>query len=444
MEKVPQIVTERLRAASALVTHPDADTLTAFAERTLSKAERASVVSHLGICSECREIIALALPMAEPDQQVLRTTASAWMTWPVLRWGVIAAGIMVVGSFGFLEYQHRHESSATVVSKAQQTFDKEAKNVVPAAPAQTGNPADKSAPPSEPSQQPAPGTASGPSGIAAAPSSSPAFLRIQPPANARQHGPHVQLQQNANTYQNQTVASTGATPPTRQDAGEVAGNLPASAAPLPNRLSDTSAQNETASLDARAAPLGAQSDLRQLDSRVERSKPASPSAKTTPHALASGRVLGEETRAKVESVNPSSSVQWNIGSSGELERSSDQGHTWEKVDVSTTSGFDSFAALHGEKDAVRDLTMKKQVMAPVFRAVASNGPDVWAGASGGLLYHSTDAGLHWTRVVPASSSARLTGDIVSLDFPDSQHGRIVTAAPEVWTTTDGGQSWQKQ
>jgi photosystem II stability/assembly factor-like uncharacterized protein len=80
----------------------------------------------------------------------------------------------------------------------------------------------------------------------------------------------------------------------------------------------------------------------------------------------------------------------------------------------------------------------------VFRAVSSNGPDVWAGGSGGHLYHSTDAGAHWVQVVPEWSGVELSGDIVSLQFADPQNGRIVTSSSEIWTTADAGQSWQKR
>jgi len=55
------------------------------------------------------------------------------------------------------------------------------------------------------------------------------------------------------------------------------------------------------------------------------------------------------------------------------------------------------------------------------------GTDVWAGGSGAILYHSQDAGDHWTRVMPASSGATLTGDIVSLEFLDMQHGKVSTS-----------------
>ena len=74
MNELPQIVYERLRAglpahpldgAAADRAHPDADLLTAFAERALSTKERESVLEHLAVCGNCREALALANPAAE-------------------------------------------------------------------------------------------------------------------------------------------------------------------------------------------------------------------------------------------------------------------------------------------------------------------------------------------------------------------------------------------
>ena len=81
---------------------------------------------------------------------------------------------------------------------------------------------------------------------------------------------------------------------------------------------------------------------------------------------------------------------------------------------------------------------------PVFRAVAANGPEVWAGASGGLLYHSPDGGNRWLLVAPAEVGTILTGDIVNIQFSDPQYGRIATSTAELWTTFDAGQTWHKQ
>jgi len=69
---------------------------------------------------------------------------------------------------------------------------------------------------------------------------------------------------------------------------------------------------------------------------------------------------------------------------------------------------------------------------------------VWVGGVNGALYHSTDGGTGWTRVVPSSSGAILTGDVVSVNFPDALHGRIQTSTSETWVTGDGGQSWDKK
>ena len=80
----------------------------------------------------------------------------------------------------------------------------------------------------------------------------------------------------------------------------------------------------------------------------------------------------------------------------------------------------------------------------IFHAVAANGPDVWAGGSEASLFHSTDSGDHWIRIQPSWRGVLLSGDILSLQFGDPQHGRIVTSTAEIWTTADAGQTWDKQ
>jgi photosystem II stability/assembly factor-like uncharacterized protein len=80
----------------------------------------------------------------------------------------------------------------------------------------------------------------------------------------------------------------------------------------------------------------------------------------------------------------------------------------------------------------------------MFRAVAAAGLEVWVGGSGSMLYHSLDGGENWTRVLPSSNGVALRGDITSLEFPDPQHGSVSTSNSELWTTSDGGQSWRKQ
>jgi hypothetical protein len=266
-----------------------------------------------------------------------------------------------------------------------------------------------------------------------------------------QHGPRVQWQQNTNQQQQVAQApgkQLGATPlpsappsanPEAVDDESAAGTLQAN-------LDSSAVQNK---VDQRALQNG------PVETKVERSKPSVATAARVSQPMAAFSV-SPPAKAQLtgQSAQPNAltdaSIRWTISAAGGLQRSLDQGTTWQDINVDTPSATGGMGAVLMKpsaraKEVSTDDLSKKDAAAPLtFRAVASNGPDVWAGASGGFLYHSTDAGSHWTRVVPSASGVSLSGDIVSLEFVDPQHGRVVTSIPEVWTTSDAGQSWQKQ
>jgi hypothetical protein len=163
------------------------------------------------------------------------------------------------------------------------------------------------------------------------------------------------------------------------------------------------------------------------------------------HAPVNGRQVSQ-----MAALSPPLPARWAINAAGALQRSFDQGKSWQPVDVNAnlasvpaSSSLEVVAKTsRAKKDT--DKALKRDAATPSFRAVAAVGSDVWAGGSGGALYHSLDAGNQWTRLFPASAGASLTGDIIRLEFPDSQHGKISTSTSEVWTTSDDGQTWQKQ
>ncbi len=120
MQNVPKIVRARLQREKPITAepHPDADLLTAFAEHSLPARERDHVLEHLARCGDCREVVALALPATEAVALASSdsTARIGWLSWPILRWGVVAAGILAVTSVGILQYRQRQQEKTLIAT----------------------------------------------------------------------------------------------------------------------------------------------------------------------------------------------------------------------------------------------------------------------------------------------------------------------------------------
>ena len=441
MSELPKIVRQRLQQADTpSVPHPDANVLTAFAESSLLPAERTSVLDHLSQCAECREVLAMALPAMEAGQAVFPVSRRSRRSWPTLRWAFVSAGIVALSVFGFVQYGHRDDSL------------KVAKNSPP--PAAIHGDQSMAAPAirderSEDEERSQP---------SAAVSATPEKDRHEPPHETElakdfsapavrgslAHGPRQTnqfQQQNANTLQ---------TPARAQNAPEIKQELrPPTATGGSGASEMVEVQSESAQLDVQSQatdsvvaankPSPQPLSPNASDAEVSRAKsaPAAPPAQATPSAL---EMQGRTFQA-LSLMTPA----WTVNS-GRLQRSLDQGQTWQDVNVmaSAATGANMELAIASNKAGKTRKDKKAISTAPVFRAVAANGADVWAGGTAASLYHSSDAGAHWARVVPSSESATLSGDILSLEFADAGNGRISTSTGEVWTTADSGQSWKKQ
>ena len=123
--------------------------------------------------------------------------------------------------------------------------------------------------------------------------------------------------------------------------------------------------------------------------------------------------FGTTNYAAMTSLTP----RWTLSADGTLQRSLDTGATWQTIVVSSKT---------------------------VFRALAANDLDIWVGGSAGALFHSSDAGEHWTQVRPVANGTVLEDDIVGVEFTDTLHGKLTSSAEETWITADAGQTWHKQ
>jgi hypothetical protein len=79
-----------------------------------------------------------------------------------------------------------------------------------------------------------------------------------------------------------------------------------------------------------------------------------------------------------------------------------------------------------------------------FHVVSVVGDNVWAGGSGGVQFHSSDGGQHWSQQPIGSPPDVETDTIVAIRFSDATHGVVTTEGRARWSTSDGGATWTKQ
>lgn len=481
MEKIPKIATERLRAATVAATHPDADLLTAFSEHTLPERERSPILDHLARCSECREVVALALPAQDAAEVVSLPARNPWLTWPRMRWAFVAAGIVAVAAVGLVQFRVTSRQAMVAklydVAPAAETRQEKNQPALPE-PQASDSESDKLKTKKESPALIAPGRSS----VGAGQRADQEFdrlgqagkLNVSPRDSTSvvggvvrentfrgqqlAHGPRppVQFQQNsitANTNNESALqASAPVAPPPPSPNQQPSKQLvtvptPAPGSTLGGPLNDKQALDKVAVNERNS--MGLQASAASAGAEINRAKPAT--AANAPQAAPASEAYAVDAD-RVSNFSPSGplvaeSARWSINAVGKLQRSTDQGRTWQDIDVNSPTGVGNgmgpAIAMKTSRAKVAKDSLDAKVKPIVFRAVSANGPDVWAGGSEGNLYHSTDSGATWVRVVPSWRGIDLTGDILNLQFSDPQHGRIVTAAAEIWTTSDAGQTWDK-
>jgi hypothetical protein len=83
---------------------------------------------------------------------------------------------------------------------------------------------------------------------------------------------------------------------------------------------------------------------------------------------------------------------------------------------------------------------------------ASHGENVWAGGLAGTLFHSADGGVTWVQVQPSIKVLQLSSDITHIDVRGDVHGDVhgpveivlSTGNNEIWSSADGGKTWEKK
>lgn len=460
MQNVPKFVLKHLQEpVPGAESHPDADLLTAFAEQSLGGRERALVMEHLAICGECRDVVTLALPASEITSPTdsPRGAGIGWFAWPVLRWGALAAGILAVASVGVLQYTHRHQekivASNLVRNNLMQNNSRQKEESLSPQTAQQALPpavptmetADKKTSAHELASKARPffsgagrsarigGGSGGGMAVGASPVSTGAnrVLPNRDTASPQALEATLQAPNAAPEIRRQVRVGTSSTVVEVQSMAVPADSVVGSPQ---NQL----AQNQ-ADLPVKDRNVSNLDVVKAKDPVVPQPATASPSQ---PFQISSSVMVRVPSR-------------WAVTPSGALQRSFDGGNTWENVvpNLFPARAADRRGALQSgvqraAENAAQDTKDEEVVPAPspelTFRAVAASGLEVWAGTADGALYHTSDGGNRWARVIPSEAGTILSGEIASIQFSDPQHGKVATSTAELWTTSDGGQSWHKQ
>jgi len=420
MTEVPKIVHQRLRAAElgaqAAQTHPEADVLAAFAEQALAASEREHVLTHLALCTDCRNAVLLALPAAEVAAVSQETETAAEAVAPVaqqppwnwfagfstsnsrfarLRWAALAAGVAVAlfVVHARLEYSGKPDRPAVVSQKAA---------------------------PAEPAAQAA-------SEVPA--QSRPGGLR---PTDTTPQSPSVRLSPTP-AFKPSPAAKMTPSVATGSTAGNNAARLATAVKPAPGLSGSQSSggqvtgQQAVAGMSAASSPIDATSSAPTLlaensTASVEKAKP--PLSETASETANMGVVTAQTPMqgstvpaapAASAQLSRKQGMQWRLAA-GVLQRSLDGGQTWLPI-------------LQWEHP---------------WLCYAARGRELWAGGPAGALQHSVDNGASWNVVAVSAQGQSLGGDVVHIEVLSASQIALTTATGETWTSSDGGETWVKK
>lgn len=393
--ELPKSIQDALARQTAGEVHPSPDVLTAFAEHNLPGRENQRITDHLARCANCREVVFLASSAIEEpasaEQEWMPADAIARIS-PALR-AQPRAPAATAGAGPASEKPRRWRvwrwawapTVAVVLIVSGVLFEKRSELMggAPLTTASKGLSLAATAPPATPALAPVPELEPQSAlGIGATlETKKPVAKVVRPQVNP--------------AIASDTLAAAG----TGRNAAE-------EYARLPNGIIAPSVGGSSAKSLAAGAPAAPPPQNAFVESETQ--------GASTSAFLAKPYVPSAAPPVTVRGFAPTH-PQWHITPDGHLERWGVSG-AWTRV-------------------------LNEQPT--TFHVVSVVDNNVWAGGSGGALFHSSDGGQSWNKQ-PVGSPAVETDTIVAIRFSDALHGVITTQVGVRWSTSDGGVTWTKE
>jgi hypothetical protein len=354
----------------------DAGAIASWAEASLGPDEATRVEAHLAECSRCQAVLA-AFARAEPPAA---PAAPVWKRWAVLLPIAAATGTLAI----WIAWPPRRTPAPPVAVVAEAPPAAEPRSH--AVPLQTSPPAavpaKRATAPTRSAERSAADVARATKPVAPTMSPSPVFRSVVPP-----QATPVPL-----------IAPPAAAPPAP---------VSAAAAARPAVISESPRTGTRL-----ASPTGVVSGLRAATGPVVvfDSPAALGGAAGAPAVGASGGRGGGRPTALREAATLTSGVtRWRIVASQDLERSTDNGRTWERVPIDPPASLTNGTA-----------------PSPLI---------CWIVGRAGVVLVTNDAG-HFTRLAFPE-----TVDLSAVQATDLLNATVATADGRTFVTTDGGKTW---
>src|ERR1044071_9207173 len=409
---------------SEATVHPDADTLTAYVEKSLSATERQTVVAHLAVCEPCREVVVLSqaeLPELATQTVLAPAPVSPWRRLLTPAFG-LAASVAAMAIIAILVLQLPKKStqqSASLPNKETQQA-----NATPVK--------DKIAAPEE--SKPAVPAQSGkiPSTLAA---------RTDLDRNANEARAQMKREELARGRMAATLGAVPSMAPPPPPA-----KVPALTAGLQRKdfvNTDFFAANNAESV--------------VLEGQNKNDFPSAPQ----PQTAATGTLFSANTKitgfsdiptnaagnSNVRILTPNPPSKPLTYKLGQLASATVHGlHLHTNIAPNLRAGALG-ASTMGEPGSFSATLLKAAGQSQweeaypgagfEFSFVTARGNDVWAGGSHASIIHSRDGGQTWETVRLGEAA---TGTIVSI-MAGTLNVQIKTSDNQLWSSTDAGKTW---